>query len=98
MYLDIYFSCVAKKGAVIVDFYELVREINSSRLDHHWDDLPYSFNQLNRAKLENAFDLEVFDLVMKAYGITIIYRSDRRDSDTKNNEFFYRYHTFIKSS
>jgi len=66
-----------------VDFYELVREINSSRLDHHWDDLPYSFNQLNRAKLENAFDLEVFDLVMKAYGITIIYRSDRRDSDTK---------------
>lgn len=66
-----------------MDFYELVREINSSRLDHHWDDLPYSFNQLNRAKLENAFDLEVFDLVMKAYGITIIYRSDRRDSDTK---------------
>ena len=66
-----------------MDFYELVREINLSRLDHHWDDLPYSFNQLNRAKLENAFDLEVFDLVMKAYGITIIYRSDRSDSDTK---------------
>lgn len=66
-----------------MDFYELIGEINSSRLDHHWDDLPYSFNQLNRAKLENAFDLEVFDLVMKAYGITIIYSSDRRDSDTK---------------
>lgn len=65
-------------------FYELVKEINSSRLDHFTDSLPYSFDKLNRAKLENAFDLEVFDLVMKSYRVTIIYRSDRRKGDTKS--------------
>ena len=68
---------------MIVNIYELVSEIESSRLDHHWDNLPYSFNQSNRAKLEDTFDLEVFDLFMKAYGITIIYRSDQRDSNSK---------------
>ncbi len=66
-----------------MDIYELVSEIESSRLDHHWDDLPYSFNQSNRAKLEDTFDLEAFDLFKKAYGITIIYRSDQRDSNSK---------------
>lgn len=66
-----------------MNIYELVSEIESSRLDHHWDNLPYSFNQLNRSKLEDVFDLEVFDLVMKAYGIKIIYRLDQRDSATK---------------
>ena len=66
-----------------MNLYELISEIDSSRLDHHWDNLPYSFNQSNRAKLEDAFDLEVFDLFMKAYRITIIYKSDRRECDTK---------------
>ena len=66
-----------------MNFYELISEINSSRPDHHWDNLPYSINQSNRAKLEDAFDLEVFDLIRKAYGITIIYRSDRRKDDAK---------------
>ena len=40
-------------------------------------------NQSNRAKLEDAFDLEVFDLIKRAYGISIIFRSDRRDGDEK---------------
>lgn len=68
---------------MIVDIYELVSEIESSRLDHHFDNLPYSFNQSNRTKLKDASDLEVFDLVRKVYEITIIYRSDRIDGDTK---------------
>ena len=66
-----------------MNIYELICEIDSSKTDHHWDNLPYSFNQSNRAKLEDAFDIEVFDLVRKAYGITIIYRSDRRKDDAK---------------
>lgn len=66
-----------------MNFYELISEIDSSRMDHSLDNLPYSMNQSNRAKLEDAFDLEVFDLLRKAYGITIIYRSDRRDEDGK---------------
>lgn len=66
-----------------MNFYELISEIESSRPDHHWDNLPYSFNQLNRTKLEDAFDIELFDLVRKAYGITIIYRSDQREGDAK---------------
>ena len=61
-----------------MNFYELISEIDSSRLDQHWDNLPYSFNQSNRAKLEDTFDIKVFDLVSKAYEITIIYRSDQR--------------------
>ena len=79
-----------------MNFYELVGEISSLSQDDHWDHLPYSFNQSNRAKLKDEFDLEVFDLVMKAYGITIIYRSNRRDGDTKleyrkygNESFLY---------
>lgn len=66
-----------------MNLYELISEIDSSRLDDHWDNLPFSFNQSNRAKLEDAFDLEVFDLFKKAYGITIIFRSDRREGDAK---------------
>ena len=66
-----------------MNFYELVNEIDSSKLDH-WDNLPYSFNQSNRAKLENAFDTQIFDLVKKAYGITIIYRYDQRNDDEKS--------------
>lgn len=66
-----------------MNFYELISEIDSSRLDHHWDNLPYSFNKANRAKLEDAFDVEVFDLIGKAYGITIIYRSDRTKDNAK---------------
>lgn len=66
-----------------MNIYELVSEIESSRLDPHWDNLPYSFNQSNRAKLEDTYSLEVFELFMKAYKIRIIYRSDRRDSGTK---------------
>ena len=66
-----------------MNLYELISKIDSSKPDHHWDNLPYSFNQSNRAKLEDAFDLEVFDLIRKAYGITIIYRSDQGVGDTK---------------
>ena len=66
-----------------MNFYELISEIDSSRLDQHWDNLPYSFNQSNRAKLEDTFDIKVFDLVSKAYEITIIYRSDQRKGDAK---------------
>ena len=66
-----------------MNFYELISEIESSRLDHHWDNLPYSFTQSNRAKLEDAFDIEVFDLIGKAYGISIVYRSDRGEDDAK---------------
>lgn len=64
-------------------FYELVNEIESSSIDQHWDNLPYSFNQSNRAKLEDDFDLEVFDLVMKAYEIEINFNSDRSHLDEK---------------
>ena len=66
-----------------MNLYELISEIGSSRPDHHWDNLPYSFKQSNRAKLEDAYDIEVFDLIKKAYEITIIYRSDRRKDDEK---------------
>ena len=38
---------------------------------------------MNRDKLEDALDLEVFDLIKRAYGISIIFRSDRRDGDEK---------------
>ena len=44
-----------------MNIYELICEIDSSKTDHHWGNLPYSFNQSNRAKLEDAFDTEVFD-------------------------------------
>lgn len=73
----------------IVNIYELISEIESSRLDNRMDNLPYFFNQSNRAKLEDAFDLEVFDLVVNAYRITITYGIDQRDSET---ELEYRKH------
>lgn len=60
-----------------MNFYELVNEIDSSRTDH-FDNLPYSFTQSNRDKLGECFDLEVFDLVMTTYRISIVYRSDQR--------------------
>lgn len=66
-----------------MNIYELISEITSLSVGHHLDNLPYSFNQSNRAKLKEAFDLEVFDLIGKAYGITIIYRSNRGESDAK---------------
>ena len=66
-----------------MNLYELISEIDSSRPNYHRDNFPYSFNQSNRAKLEDAFDLEVFDLIRKAYGITIIYKSDRGKGDAK---------------
>lgn len=66
-----------------MNLYELISEIDSSRSDKQWDNLPYSFNQLNRDKLEDTLDLEVFDLIKRAYGISIIFRSDRRDGDEK---------------
>ncbi len=66
-----------------MNIYEYISEIDSSKFNHYRDNLPYSFNQMNRSKMETAFDLEVFDLFMKAYEITIIYKSDQRDSDTK---------------
>ena len=69
-----------------MNFYELISEIYSSRLDYHWDNLPHSFNQSNRSKLKNVFDLEIFDIVKKTYRLAIIYRSDRTDSDA-NNEY-----------
>lgn len=65
-----------------MNIYELVSEIESSQLEHHWDNLPYSFNQSNRAKLEDPFDLEIFDLFMKTYGIKIIYRNNQKDRDS----------------
>ena len=68
---------------MVMNFYELVNEINSLSQVEHWDILPYSFNQSNRAKLKDEFDLDVFDLVMKAYEVTIIYRSDQRGTDTR---------------
>ena len=71
------------QGDVIVNIYELINEIDSARVDHHWDNFQYSFNQSNRAKLLDAFDLDVFDLIRKAYGITIIYKSGRREVDAK---------------
>ena len=72
-----------KKRGMVMNFYELVNEINSLSQVEHWDILPYSFNQSNRAKLKDEFDLDVFDLVMKAYEVTIIYRSDQRGTDTR---------------
>lgn len=66
-----------------MSIYELISEIYSSNPDHRWDNLLYSFNLANRVKLEDAFDIEVFDLFRKAYGITIIYRSDRNEDDAK---------------
>lgn len=66
-----------------MNIYEYFSEIESSSLKENWDRFPDSFNQTERAKLDDAFDLEVFDLVMKAYEIEIIYRLDQRDSITK---------------
>ena len=66
-----------------MNIYELVGEIESSRLDNHSDNLQYSLSCCNRAKLTDAVDIEVFDLITKAYKITIIYRSEQRDRDTK---------------
>ncbi|ETP70925.1 hypothetical protein UYO_3135, partial [Lachnospiraceae bacterium JC7] len=66
-----------------MNFYELVDEIIASNLECHWDNLPYSFNQSNRAKLKETFDLEAFDVVEKAYTIKIRFSSDRSDDDEK---------------
>lgn len=66
-----------------MNIYELFSEIESSQLIDHLDNLPYSFNQSNRAKLEDTIDLEIFDLVMKAYDISIIYRNSQRDTKSK---------------
>ena len=66
-----------------MNFYELIDEIVALRQECHWDNLPHSFNLSSRAKLKEPFDLEVFDIVEKAYRIEIIYRSDRRDVDEK---------------
>ena len=68
-----------------MDIYELVSDIESSKLSHHWDNLPYSFNQLNRTRLEDPFDLKVFDLFMKAYDIEIIYKEDQRDRKSNSD-------------
>ncbi|SET16104.1 protein of unknown function [[Clostridium] aminophilum] len=66
-----------------MNIYELINEIYSSSIEQHWDNLPDAFYSWNREKLEDGFDLEVFDLAKRAYEIRIIYRSDRRDCDTK---------------
>ena len=42
-----------------------------------------SFDQSNRDKLEETYDLEVFDLLKKVYEVSIIYISDQRDSNIK---------------
>lgn len=66
-----------------MNIYEFVRGIESSSLEHHWDNFPFSFDQSNRAKLMDDFDKEVFDLFAKAYKITIIYQSDRMKCNDK---------------
>ncbi len=65
----------------MLGIYELISEIDSIRLNDHWDNLPHSFNQSNRAKLGSEIDLIVFDLIAKTYKITIIYKSDRNDNN-----------------
>lgn len=72
-----------------VNIYELISEVNASSLENKIDNLKYSFNQSNRAKLEDSRDLEVFDLLGRIYGINIIYRYDRRDGDKKIDYWKY---------
>lgn len=67
-----------------MDIYDLINELNSIKEEHYWDNLPYSFNQSNRARLKDEFDIEVFDLAKKAYEITILYTSDRNGQDPKS--------------
>ena len=67
-----------------MNIYALFTEIGSISLQEHFDKFPYSFSQFNRNKLEDAFDIEVFDLVMKAYRIRINYPSYRTDDNTKS--------------
>lgn len=63
-----------------MDIYELIREIKASKENYHLDCFPQSFHKLNRDKLENSFDLKVFDLFEKAYKIDIIYRHNEIDN------------------
>ena len=72
-----------------MNIYELIDEIIASKQERKWDNLPYSFNLSNRAKLEEESDIEIFDIIEKAYKIKIIYRSNRRDVDQKTE---YRKH------
>lgn len=83
------FSYQQETGGIILNIYELIGNIESSSLEDHWDNLPYSFNQINREKLTDNSDKDIFDLFAKAYEITIIYISDKRDSDDKSE---YRKH------
>ena len=72
-----------------MDIYELVNEMDVSKHNHHWINLYYSFNSLNRSKLEDAYDLEVFDLIAKTYGVYISYRSRRGDGGVKKESGRY---------
>ncbi len=66
-----------------MDFYELVSDIESSRSNQHRDILTYSFNQSNRNKLEDSFDLKIYDIVSKTYRIAINYKTKRADNEAK---------------
>ena len=67
-----------------MNIFEFVGEIELLGREHHWDYLPFSFTQSNRAKLNDSYDIEVFDLFMKSYEIEIIFNSDRRDNNVKS--------------
>lgn len=84
MLVSLYNKNNKSKGNIIVNIYELFTEIGSKSLQEHFDNFPYSFSKSNRNKLEDAFDIKVFDLVMKAYKIRINYHSYRTDDNTKS--------------
>ena len=65
-----------------MNIYELINEMESQR-NYCLKNLWLSFDQSNRDKLEETYDLEVFDLLKKVYEVSIIYISDQRDSNIK---------------
>lgn len=69
-----------------MDIYELISEMGVSKRSYHLDYFPQSFHKLNRDKLVDSFDLNVFDLFERAYRIQIIYRHDQIENE-QNNEY-----------
>lgn len=67
-----------------MDFYELVNEINFLRQNQSLDIFSDSFNHSNRVNLVDSFDVEMFNLVKKAYDTIIVYLFDlKKENDKK---------------
>lgn len=62
-----------------MNIYDLLNETKASQSEHHFDVFTHFFNKVNRDKLIDSSDLEIFDLFSTAYRIRIFYRSNQRD-------------------